>query len=126
MVVAFFSWWYGSGWQQEASAISRTVARITDTFSIGLLLTSLFAPFRQISAGRVQGPLGVQLQAWVDRLVSRCIGAMVRSAMIVTGIVMISFVALFGGIRLIVWPLLPIVPLIGVVLMMSGWVPWQS
>lgn len=125
IVVAFFSWWYGRGWQQEASFIGRTISRLADTFSIGLLAASLFAPFRQISVGKVNGPLGVQLRAWFDRLISRLIGAMVRSAMILTGIGVIGFAGLLGAVRLAVWPLLPLLPILGAVLTITGWLPWH-
>lgn len=126
MVVAFFSWWYGSGWRQEATRIGQTIAKLADTFSIGLLLTSLFSPFRQISVGKVNGPLEVRIRAWLDKLISRCIGAMVRSTMIVTGIAAIGLTVLFGMLRLALWPLLPAMPLLGAVLMLSGWIPWQN
>lgn len=124
--VAFFSWWYGPGWRREAAAVGRGLAKLIDTFSIGLLLTSLFSPFRQISAGKVNGSFDVMVRAWLDRLVSRFIGALVRSAMIISGALVIASAALAGAVRLVVWPLLPLLPLLGLGLMLSGWVPWQK
>lgn len=126
IVVAFFSWWYGAGWQQEARLIGRAISRLSDTFSIGLLITTLFQPFRQISAGKVSGSLEVQFRAWLDRLISRFIGAMVRSTMIVIGMLAIGLTAALGALRLAFWPVLPFVPLLGLMLMTLGWMPWQS
>lgn len=126
IVVAFFSWWYGSGWRQEARAIGRSIDRLSDTFSIGLLLVSLFAPFRQISVGAVSGSLEARVRAWADKLISRCIGAMVRSTMILIGVVAISLTAVLGMLRLTFWPLLPFMPLLGIILSAAGWVPWQN
>ena len=51
---------------------------VFDYFSIDLLVRTWFAPFRQISAGAVDGPIGVQIRAFFDRLISRTIGGIVR------------------------------------------------
>src|SRR6185503_10611425 len=99
VIISLFSWWYTTGWLTLIRKVSKRVESVLGFFSVALLLKSLFSPFRQISAGRVNGPLNVQLQAWGDRLFSRFIGAMVRSFLIVIGL---STVALMSAICLIV------------------------
>lgn len=107
------------------SQISQRLDRLFDYFSVDLLIKTLFSPFRQISAGRVNGPLGVQLRAFGDRLISRMIGAMIRTAVLVVGVVTIILAALFGFVELVLWALLPVLPFIGLILAMSGWtLPW--
>lgn len=126
IILAFFSWWYGAGWAREARRVSNQIAGVADTFSVTVLLATLFSPFRQISAGRVNGPLDVIVRAWFDRLLSRLIGAMVRSVMIVMGVASLVAVSLYGGLRLAIWPLLPIITCLAVIAMMVGWVPsWK-
>lgn len=125
MLMAFFSWWYGAGWRRQGAEITRTMSGLLDTFSITLLLKTLFSPFRQISVGSVDGPIGLQIRAFFDRLVSRIIGALIRFVMVMTGSVVIAFFGLWGMIKIIMWPLLPLFPVIGVILWLSGWVPWK-
>lgn len=125
MLMAFFVWWYTGGWQRQISLISQQLDRLLDMFSFDLLLRTLFSPFRQISAGSVGGPLGVQLQAWLDRVVSRLIGAMVRTVVLITGVIVVVAAFVCGGIRFVLWPLVPIAPIIGFVLWLSGWIPWN-
>lgn len=96
-----------------------------DYFSFDLLLRTLFAPFRQISAGRVNGPIGLQFRAWLDRLVSRFVGAMVRSAVLIAGIVAVLFAGVIAVVQLVLWPILPLAPVIGAILAIAGWVPWR-
>jgi len=96
-----------------------------DYFSIDLLLRTFFSPFRQISAGRVRGPLGVQMRAFFDRLISRVIGAMIRFTMIIFGIFAIVMYTVVGGAMVAVWGVIPLLPVLGVVLFVSGWVPWS-
>lgn len=124
-IVGLFSWWYGAGWKRHILAVRNHIASLYDYFSLGLLVKTLFAPFRQISAGGVRGPIGVQLRAWFDQLISRCVGATVRSIVIVTGVIALTLRALFGVFEIIVWPLVPTLPVVAVVLAMMGWVPWH-
>lgn len=124
MLMAFFSWWYGTGWQRQGTLVSRQLSQLFDTFSFQLLIRTLFSPFRQISADSVGGPLSVQLQAWFDRGISRFIGAMVRIFMMLSGVVVIALSMLAGLIRIGLWPLLPLLPLVVMVLWASGRLSW--
>lgn len=122
-IVGLLSWWYGNGWMSEAQRVRERIASAADYFSISLLVRTLFSPFRQISAGRVDGPIGVRWRAFVDKIISRCIGALVRTCMIVVGIGWITLVAIIGGITLTLWLVVPALPIIGIVMAIVGWVP---
>lgn len=124
MVTALLGWWYGAGWQLQAHEVMRRFDELSDSFSIGLLFQTLFSPFRQISAGSVRGPLGVQIRAWFDRLISRFIGALIRTAVIIAGLITMLLYGIVSLIVLIVWPLIPLLPLAGAALMLVGWMPW--
>lgn len=124
-ILGVLSWWYGAGWRQRVSMLREHIAATTDYFSIDLLLRTLFAPFRQISAGKVQGPIGVQMRAFFDRLVSRIIGATVRLFMIIFGIIAIMLHVLIGGFIVAAWAVIPLAPVIGIILFVMGWVPWS-
>ena len=121
MLMAFFSWWYGEGWIRQVDRVKERLARSYDYFSFSLILKTLFSPFRQISAGSVDGPLNVKFRAFIDRLVSRFVGAMVRIFVLVIGVISIIFSAVFGICYLILWPLIPAFPLIGFAMTSLGW-----
>lgn len=91
-----------------------------ETFSVALLLRTLFDPFRQISAQQVRGSFDTQLRALGDRLFSRVFGAVIRSIFIVIGILGALGAGLVGVIELVVWPLVPFFPIIGVALLLAG------
>lgn len=124
-IVGMFTWWYSGGWLQCVLSVRDRLLSTYDYFSIDLLIKTLFAPFRQISAGKVRGPIGVQLRALFDQLISRVIGGVVRSAVIVIGSLTLCIVALLGAFRIVIWPLIPLLPIVGVVFAMTGWIPWQ-
>lgn len=112
LIIALFSWWYTAGWAQQAKRAVARLAGVLDFFSVGLLLKSLFAPFRQISVGRVQGSLDRQMRAWADRQISRGIGAMVRLAVILFGLLATVVMVIVSVVLLLLWPLVPLVPFI--------------
>lgn len=126
VIVWALSWWYGAGWKACFVRLRSQLENSYDYFSIGLLLSSLFAPFRQISAGKVSGPIGVQMRAFFDRQLSRVIGAFVRMILIVVGVIWLGLQIIWGALSMVGWALLPIIPLVGFTLMLSGWVPtWR-
>lgn len=122
-LVGILSWWYGGGLMNRPKIIKQRLTSSADFFSINLMLSTLFAPFRQISAGQVSGPLNYQIRAFFDRLISRFIGAFMRFLMILAGVLSIIFQAVFGAITIIVWILLPLAPVIGLIITITGWVP---
>lgn len=118
VIFSLFSWWYTTGWLTLAQKCGAQLQGVLKFFSVGQLAGSLFAPFRQISAGRVQGPLNVQLQALGDRIFSRAIGAVVRSMLIVLGLIITVMAAAICVAFVVVWPFLPLAPFVG--LLFSG------
>ena len=124
-MVSMLKWWYSAGWRQRVDALGVRLGSALDYFSPGLLIRTLFSLFRQDGADQVEGSLEVKFQAMIGRLISRCIGAMVRSAVLVVGLVWITILAATGAAWLLLWPLVPIAPVAGVVLFMMGVVPWH-
>lgn len=120
-IVGMLSWWYGAGWRQRTVMIRERIAATADFFSIDLLLRTFFSPFRQISAGGVDGPIGVKVRAFFDRLISRVIGSIVRSIIIVIGVVVITFHGLVGFLVIVSWAFVPLLPVIGLGLYTTGW-----
>jgi len=122
-LVGILSWWYGNGWAARIQIIKRQLLSSADFFSIGLLASTIFAPYRQISAGEVTGSIRDQLQAFLDRTISRFVGASVRIFMIIVGLVTMIIQIIIGVIVIIIWPIVPIFIVIGLILAVIGWVP---
>lgn len=125
-IVGMLSWWYGGGLKWRLARFGERLAAMYDFFSIDLLLKSLFAPFRQISAGPVDGPLALKLRAFFDRLISRVIGAIVRLFVLLAGVISLVVTVVVLALALVFWLVLPILPIIGLVVALTGWVPvWK-
>ncbi len=123
-LVALLSWWYGGGVARALGGIKSKFLGLLDYFSIDLLIRTLFAPFRQISAGSVDGPIDIKVRAWADQMISRIIGAIVRIVVVVVGCMAIIVQGVISMIFLLLWVLMPLLPIIGLVMMLVGWIPW--
>ena len=122
-LVGILSWWYSGGWKKRLDVTVARMRRLSDYFSISLLLGTLFAPFRQISSGGVGGSVGEQLRGLFDQLLSRVIGLFVRLAMIIFGTVTIVLVGLCNLLVIALWAAVPAFPVIGLIATVIGWVP---
>lgn len=110
----------------EFTRIKRMIARVSDQFSLGLLLKTLFQPFRQISANNRGGAaLEDKIRAWFDRLVSRIIGMFIRLFVMIVGVVALFFTLVLAFIRLALWVLLPILPFAGIYLFLEVGILWN-
>lgn len=121
LFISLIQWWYGDGWKRRIHLIGSHLEGTIDFFSVTLLLKTLFQPFRQISAGRVEGTLDDRLRAVADKLISRVIGAGIRLVIIAVGLLSITVHALFGLVVLISWAIVPALPLAGLILVFTGW-----
>ena len=123
-LVGLISWWYGRGWLSQWGRLAGRFSATLEFFSVGQLFGTLFSPFRQISAaGSSDGTFGGAFRASIDTLISRIIGAFVRSVTIIIGLVVIIFQALYEGVIIVAWWLLPLFPIAGFILFASGWTP---
>lgn len=124
VITSLLSWWYVEGWREQLTRIKWAFIRMADRFSIGLLIKTLFAPFRQISAD--EQARGNNLATVItDKLVSRLIGCFMRTIMIIVGTITLILLAIVGAIRMLMWPLLPVLPIVGVILMVVVGAPWK-
>ena len=123
-IVGLLQWWYGAGWMNRLQLAKIGLFKTSDFFSVNILIKTLFAPFRQISASSgVNDTIGEKMRAAFDKLFSRIIGAIVRTGMIFIGMIALFVNLIFIVINLILWPIIPALPLIGIILTLSGWVP---
>ena len=122
LAVSFLQWWYLRGWLIYFDGFRAKMRNLADFFSIGLLLRTLFQPFRQISADETgeKGGLEGALIAFFDRLLSRFIGFVVRIFIIVAGIIAMTAQFVCGLVIALLWPCIPLLPIAGIVVGSMG------
>lgn len=122
-LVGLLNWWYGRGWVAQVARVRDRLRGTIEFFSIPELLMTLFAPFRQISAAGVSGPIGLQLRAFMDKLLSRLIGSIVRSMTIIAGTILLVVQLVVESVILVGWYIVPALPVLGFIMFAIGWTP---
>lgn len=107
LILSFFSWWYGRGWQQVALGFGPRLRGVVNAFSARQLLRTLFEPWRRIIT-YPGASLEERFRAWGDNMVSRVIGFVVRFFVLLGALITLVVVALLTIVELVVWPLLPV------------------
>lgn len=80
------------------------------------LLKTMFAPFKQNYGKSRKGGIDALVQIAIDNSVSRIIGFTVRSFLLMAGLICLFFVLLSGLIAIALWPLVPALPIISILL----------
>ncbi|HEX5455910.1 MAG TPA: hypothetical protein VFW77_00940 [Candidatus Saccharimonadales bacterium] len=106
MAIAYMlGWWYGQGWGWLLRNMTASLKRIEENFSVPILLKTWFSPWKQI---QTPSSLHHFFQSLIDNSISRLIGAIVRTFVLLTAFIL-TFVVLFGGLAmLILWPFFPL------------------
>lgn len=116
IIFDLLGWWYLEGWRGFGRVLIEKLRGALSFFSIGALVRTLFAPFRQISAGES----GAALQVFLDRLISRLVGAVVRIFLMIVGIIVFVVETILSLALMIIWPLVPVLPAVCIVLTVMG------
>ena len=121
-IVKSYSWWYQKGWGIFINKIKNFFSSIADFFSMNSLIRTLFKPFRQISADSAEASASLDLKfhMFMDRLVSRIIGFFSRLFLLIVGCVILVVSGTFGLILIVLWPFIPVVPIVGLFLTVLG------
>lgn len=121
LIFGFLQWWYLRGWSIFVHGLLDKLRNLADFFSLGLLLRTLFYPFRQISAySDDNASLPAQFRAFFDKLLSRIIGATVRIGILFAGLIAVVLEAVFGLVLTILWPFIPLAPVAAIILTILG------
>jgi len=107
MILEMLRWWYVTGWIQAAHRIGSWTAAVEHMFSLSLLLKTLFAPWRRIITYGGRG-LDAKVHAALDNLVSRAVGFVIRSFVILTACLAMLGALLASLVMVLLWPLLPL------------------
>lgn len=121
VILLAIRWWYTTGWQWAwQRSVTQRLSWCLEAFSIKALIRTWLSPFKQTYSSAKKGSIDLKVQAAVDNLVSRIIGSLARTVIILGGLLCMILSFASGIIIFLAWPFVPLVPLIGVALMMLG------
>ncbi len=107
-MITYLSWWYAQEPIYLWRAVNVVSGKIIQAFSVPVLLRTLFDPWKRDIQRVENASLDVRYHIWVENMLSRLVGFVVRIFTILTGIMFSTFVFIFLTIVLLVWLLAPI------------------
>jgi hypothetical protein len=117
-IVFALQWWYGAGWLRQWQKIIQRANSVGEAYSGKTLLKTLFSPWKRITALNTPNPtLQQRIQSVVDNLVSRFVGAVVRTFTLLAALVSLVVIILLGIALAVIWPL---IPLLSIVVLVKG------
>lgn len=118
LAASFISWWYGAGWKLITKNVSRQMDGVLSSFSVPTLLRTIFAPWKRIVTPPGSG-IAEQVRAMGDNLISRLVGFTVRLSALIAATVCMALIAVIGVIEVVLWPLLPLLLPVCIILGLS-------
>ena len=104
-----FRWWYGHGWRWALrTSITNRLHWCSQAFSVSDLIKTWFKPFKQTFTNRSKGSIDIKVHALVDNTVSRLIGMLARTVLLIASLLCAIFVVITGILFVVVWPLIPL------------------
>lgn len=105
----FIEWHYSYAVNFYLLRFKNAILSLNHQLSLGLLIPSLFAPWKRlVVANNRKGfhPFA-DLEDMSFNFVSRMMGALVRTFVLLFGVIAIAFLVIFGGIGFVFWLLIP-------------------
>ncbi|HUD20968.1 MAG TPA: hypothetical protein VMQ44_02790 [Candidatus Saccharimonadales bacterium] len=108
MLTEYLLWWYGEGVSVSWRVASAVLYEVSDFFSLPILLKTLFAPWKNdvLSARNIS--LSDQFKIWEQNFISRLVGFVVRSIIIVVTLVILALLTMVEAVVLLLWLLVPL------------------
>lgn len=114
-------WWYSRGWAWAARQLFVVQSKkVLGFFSVADLLKTLFAPFRQDAIDTRRAPIGIKLQVFGGNIVSRVLGFLIRSVLVLAGLVTLILLEVVAVFAILLWPVVPLLPVISFILFWIG------
>lgn len=110
ILLRFWGWYYTGAVKNLIGIWKNFIIFVKEYYSISLLLKTLISPWRRDITRR---PRGLDIKRLFEvlafNIISRGIGFLLRSIIIVIGLICLIGVIVFGFLTLIIWLILPVV-----------------
>lgn len=104
----YFYWWYSAGLKWAFQVASFVVYRLSDFFSVNILLKTLFSPWKNDVLRAQNISLGDQFKLWQQNSVSRLVGFVIRLILLLIALLALVASSFVLTLSLLVWLLTPV------------------
>jgi hypothetical protein len=111
-----FGWWYTKGIRDFFIYLKAIFFKITDIFSVRLLLRTFFSPWKRDITSMEGLPLNQMIQVIVFNLISRIIGAFIKAIILFIYLIALSVFVALALFLILLWVFLPLISIIGLII----------
>lgn len=111
-----FGWWYSRGIKDFFVYLKALLIKITDIFSVKLLLRTFLSPWKRDITPLEGLPFNMVLRVIVFNLISRLIGAFIKTIILFLYVIAATFYCFIAIALVFVWLFLPLIVLGGFIL----------
>ncbi|HBG81789.1 TPA: hypothetical protein DDW69_03020 [candidate division CPR2 bacterium] len=111
LILSLLKWWYFESPKQFLTLAKMIARKIMDSLSISIILRTFFSPWKKVTSYKHNNSLEERVRALEDNAVSRLVGVVMRSAILILAALFIVFyivTLMLGSIIWIIFPTLPI------------------
>lgn len=112
MLYGYFYWWYGAGLLQSWQIAVAVLYEVADFFSLESLTRTWFAPWKNDVISLQNAALSDQVKVWEQNFVSRLVGFLIRSVVILVAVLILGLLTIALGVGLLLWLFVPALILI--------------
>jgi hypothetical protein len=110
-----FGWWYSKGLRDFFIYLKAIFLKIADIFSVKLLLRTFFSPWKRDITSMEGLPLNQMIQVIVFNLISRIIGAFIKTIILFIYLIALSVFVAVSLFLVVLWVFLPLISIIGLI-----------
>lgn len=112
LIPYYFLWHYTLGIKDYILVARRFLKSISIIFSLSLMFRTFFEPFERLGERYHRGNISAFFETFVVNTLMRMVGMVVRFCVIIIGLTLWIFAAVFCLAGVLVWIMLPIIPVI--------------
>ncbi|TSC91449.1 MAG: hypothetical protein CEN92_286 [Candidatus Berkelbacteria bacterium Licking1014_96] len=110
-----FGWWYSKGIRDFFIYLKAILAKITDIFSVKLLLRTYLSPWKRDITSTEGLPLNEVLRVFIFNLVSRFIGFIIKTIILFIYLIVLAVFLAIALSLVIIWLFLPLISIISLI-----------
>ncbi|MDD3887688.1 MAG: hypothetical protein PHN19_02835 [Patescibacteria group bacterium] len=111
----YIEWWYSYGLIRMLKYLRAFILVLTDTFSVRICLTTLFAPWKRDVVSTEGMSLQERFGVWGGNMIARMFGFVIKSITLLIFLICFSVLLCFEVSVIVIWLLLPMLLVEGIV-----------
>lgn len=113
LILDFYKWWYVQGLIKVFKYLKAYIILLADFFSLRILVSSFFQPWRKDIRSTRYLPLGLKLKIWLRNQIARLVGMFIKAPVLLGFLVCFFVLIVLEVLFILIWLIFPPLILLG-------------